>query len=87
MSVDSVVRFNSRQPWMKNKNGKAANGPRHCHPQPLRVLKTGLPCSSQLEPENDASVVPEVALVVVASRKGIAEAGQHKIKLRWPDGD
>jgi hypothetical protein len=53
----------------------------------LRVLKTKLHGRPQLEPENDSSVVPEVALVVVATTKAIAESSQHKIKLCRPNGD
>jgi hypothetical protein len=42
---------------------------------------------AQLEPESNASLVPEVTLIVVTMRKGIAKAGQHVVKLHWPDGD
>jgi hypothetical protein len=34
-----------------------------------------------------SSLVPEVALVIVALREVIAEASQQVLKLRWPDGD
>ena len=44
-------------------------------------------CRSQLEPENDARVVAEVALVVVASGKVVAEASQNKVNFRRPNGD
>jgi len=40
-----------------------------------------------LEPDHNAAVVAEVALVVVAVGKTVAEAGQHKIKLSRPDGN
>jgi hypothetical protein len=53
----------------------------------LRVLKTAIHDGPQLEPENDSSVVPEVALVVIATSKAIAEPSQHKIKLCRPNGD
>jgi hypothetical protein len=53
----------------------------------LRVLKTTIHERSKLEPENDTSVVPEVALVVIATTKAIAESSQHKIKLCRPNGD
>jgi hypothetical protein len=42
---------------------------------------------SQLEPENDTCVIPEVALVVVASGKAVSEPSENEIKLRRPDGD
>ena len=70
----------------ENKTEEIANGPRKSIrdlPSSLKKLKS----DSQLEPENDSSVVPEVALVGVASRVRIAKAGQHKIKLRWPNRD
>lgn len=41
----------------------------------------------RLEPENDAPVIPEVALVVVAAGEAVAKTSQHKIKLRPPDGN
>ena len=41
----------------------------------------------QLEAENDTSVVPEVALVVIATRKGAAKPSQHEIKLCRSDGN
>ena len=58
-------------------------GPTTFHPQPPLTANN----NAQLEAKNDASVVPEVALVVIASRKGVAEPSQHEIKLRRPDGD
>lgn len=42
---------------------------------------------TSLEPKNDSAVVPEVALVVVATSECISEASQHKIKLCRPDRD
>ena len=42
---------------------------------------------AQLEPENNPSLVPEIALVVVATCEGIAKTGQQVVKLHWPDGD
>ena len=41
---------------------------------------------SLLEPDHHAAVIAEVALVVVARSEGVAEPGQHKIKLCRPDG-
>jgi hypothetical protein len=52
-------------------------------PQPPRVKKN----DSQLEAENDACVVPEVALVIIATRKGVAEPSQHEINLCRSDGN
>lgn len=52
----------------------------------FRVLKTRF-TATHLEPEYDAAVVPEVALVVISTSKRIAEARQHKIKFRRPDRD
>ena len=52
-------------------------------PQPPRVKNN----DSQLEAENDACVVPEVALVVIARGEGAVEAGQHEIKLCRSDGN
>jgi hypothetical protein len=43
--------------------------------------------SAQLEPDDNSSLVPEVALIVVATREGIAKAGQQVVKLHWSDGD
>ena len=40
-----------------------------------------------LEPDHNAAVVAEVALVGVAVGKTVAEPGQHKIKLCRPDGN
>ena len=40
-----------------------------------------------LEPENDSAVVAEVALVLVAMSKAVAEPREHEIKLRGPDGE
>lgn len=40
-----------------------------------------------LEPDNDSSPIAEIALVLVAIGKAIAEPRKHKIKLRGPDGD
>ena len=57
------------------------------HRQPTPHAENTVPCFSRLEPENDASVVPEVALVGIAGGKVIAEAGEHEIKLRRSDGD
>ena len=37
--------------------------------------------------ENNPSLVPEIALVVVATREGVAKTGQQVVKLHWPDGD
>lgn len=62
-------------------------GPRHFHSQPLPRAENTIYCCSKLEPEYDAAVVTEVALVVVSTGKGIAEARQHKIKFRRPDRD
>ena len=62
----------------------------------LRSVPSAVPCSwlngfwllfLGLEPEYDAGVVAEVALVVVALGKAIAKPRQHKIKLCRPDGD
>jgi hypothetical protein len=53
----------------------------------LRVLKTTIHDRLQLEPENDPSVVPEVALVIITLGKAVSKTSQNKIKLRWPDGD
>src|SRR5690348_5579842 len=41
---------------------------------------------SLLEPDHHAAVIAEVTLVVVAPSEGVAEPGQHKIKLCRPDG-
>lgn len=41
----------------------------------------------KLEPENNSSLVPEIALVVVATREGIAKTGQQVVNFNWPDGD
>ena len=63
-------------------------GPAMLHPQPpTRVEKTTIHCRRQLEPENDARVVAEVALVVVAFGKIVAEASQKKVNLRRPNSD
>lgn len=63
-------------------------GPAICHPQPpARVEKQRSHWRSELEPENDASVVSEVTLVVITLSKIIAEAGQYIINLRHPNGD
>lgn|SRR5208283_349891 len=40
-----------------------------------------------LETELYSSLIPEVALVIVALREIIAKASQQVLKLRWPDGD
>jgi len=40
-----------------------------------------------LETENDSALVTEVALVVIAFGKVVAESRQHKVKLRWSDGN
>ena len=54
------------------------------HPQPLRRVGDN---DSELKPENDASEVAEVTLVVIAPSIRVSEASQHKIKLSWPNGD
>lgn len=72
--------------FSQQKNEEAANGP--CSIRSLlHVLKTTTCYRSQLEPENDARVVAEVALVVVAASKTVAKASQKKINLRRPNGD
>src|ERR1700739_133785 len=38
------------------------------------------------ETDNDSGLIAEIALVLVAVRKTVAEARQHKIKLRRPNG-
>ena len=43
--------------------------------------------SPPLKTELYSSLVPEVALVIVALREVIAEASQQALKLRWPEGD
>ena len=43
--------------------------------------------SPPLKTELYSSLVPEVALVIVALREVIAKASQKILKLRWPDGD
>ena len=53
----------------------------------LHLLKQRLISASRLEPENDTSVVPEVALVVIPLSEIIAEPGQHIIKLPRPNSD
>ena len=70
---------------LPEKNEETADGPRDSHPQSPAALENDDCCCSQLEPENNASVVTEVALVLIALGKVIAEASQHKIKLRRPD--
>jgi hypothetical protein len=40
-----------------------------------------------LEPKNDSSPIAEIALVLVALSKTVAEPRQHKIKLCRPDGE
>ena len=62
-------------------------GPAIFHPQPLPRAENKIHFYSHLEPENDAAIVPEVALVVISTSKRIAEACQHKIKFRRPDRD
>ena len=42
---------------------------------------------SLLEADHDATVIAEVTLIVVAPSESVAEPGQHKIKLCWPDGN
>ena len=61
---------------------------------PKRVLNSSLhfPIQSvlllaQLEPDDHSSLVSEIALVVVASREGIAKTGQQVVNFNWPDGD
>src|SRR5262249_16290533 len=39
------------------------------------------------EPENNTRVVAEIALVLLSLGKGVTEPGEHKIKLRGPDGE
>jgi len=39
-----------------------------------------------LEAELDARLIPEVALVIVACREGIAKTGQEIVKLYGPNG-
>ena len=58
-------------------------GPAIFRPRPPRVENN----DSQLEAKNDASVVPEVALVVIAASKGVAKPSQHEIKLHRSDGN
>ncbi len=44
---------------------------------------SGLPSGGRalLEPEHNAGLIPKVALVVIASRKRIAETGEHVVEL------
>ena len=58
-------------------------GPAIFCPQPPRLENN----DSQLEAKNDASVVPEVTLVVIPARKGVAKPSQHEIKLHRSDGN
>jgi hypothetical protein len=44
-------------------------------------------CLVPLEPERDTGLIPEVALIVVATCKAGAESGQHIIKLCGPNGN
>src|SRR5690242_9685122 len=66
----------------RKKARRLRTGPAFFRPQPPRVETT-----TKLEPEYDACVVAEVALVVIAARKGVAEPSQHEIKLCRPECD
>jgi hypothetical protein len=55
-------------------------------PQSLATLSNPLPKLS-LEPERHPRLVAEVALVVVATRKAVAKAGQEIVKLRRPESN
>jgi hypothetical protein len=43
--------------------------------------------SNRLEPELNASLVTEVTLVLISLGESVAEAREHVINLRGPDGD
>jgi hypothetical protein len=61
---------------LSKKTRRLRMGPAICHPQPPTcVEKQRSEWRSELEPENDAPVIPEVVLVVIAMSKIIAEAG------------
>ena len=62
-------------------------GPAIFHPQPVPRAENTIHCCSQLEPKNDPSVVPEIALVIVAAGKAVSKPGENEIKLRRPNGD
>lgn len=62
-------------------------GPAIFHSQPLPRAENTIHFCSLLEPENDACVVPEVALVVIAAAKTVSEPGEKKIKFRRPNCD
>jgi len=84
MSSDSTysVEFGIRH---KKETAVGASGS-HAPPQSLTTLSNPLPGLS-LEPERHARLVAEVALVIVATRKAVAKAGQQVVKLRRPEGN
>jgi len=40
-----------------------------------------------LEPNNDSGLVSEIALILIACRKSVAETCKHEIKLCWSNRD
>src|SRR5580692_7239106 len=58
-----------------------------CESAPFLSNERYIQESSWLKAELNPSLVPEVALVVVAPRKIVAKASQQIIKLCWPYGE
>lgn len=87
MGADSFVRFNPLRLRGRAKTERLRMGPAIFHPQPLPRAENTIHFCSQLETENDASVVPEIALVIVAAGKAVPKPGEDVIKFRRPNGD
>ena len=83
--ADSFVRFNLLE--VEQKRNGCEWGPAIFHPQPLPRAETRFHFKSKLEPKNDSSDVPEIALVIVAAAKTVSEPGENEIKVRRPDGN
>ena len=81
-----VIRGDSR-PWGREPlDYDSTHGP-HSLPPGENAMETAVKPKSLLKVEHDTGLVAEVALVVVAMSKVIAEAGEQVLELRWADGD